>query len=316
MPSINTKADRVALPFQRNPHWVRIRQGCWLGYRVHRDGAEGTWLARWRDDDGSQHQTAFGHVESYDKALKLAEAWFSHATQTEGGDVLTVQQVCQYYLQELRLRLKEETAVDAEYRFKKRIDGTDFGKVTMDKLRPKHIKEWRDAIAQKNQPATVNRNLVVLLAAFNMAFSEKLVADNSAWRGAIKLKVTENRRERVLRANDREALLIACDDDLRGFVEGLMLTGCRPGELANATVSCFNPIHGTLKLSGKTGARSVPISDKMAILCKAQARDKLPKALMFTRADGNPWQRDNWQKPFQAAVAKAGLGDGVVLYSA
>lgn len=53
----------------------------------------------------------------------------------------------------------------------------------------------------------------------------------------------------------------------------------------------------------------------MTRLCKAQSRNKLPTALMFTRSDGKPWHRDNWQKPFKEAVERAGLGDGIVLYT-
>ena len=59
----------------------------------------------------------------------------------------------------------------------------------------------------------------------------------------------------------------------------------------------------------------MPISDKMAALCKAQSKDKLPQALLFTRGDGIAWTRDNWQKPFKEAIERAKLGEGVVLYT-
>lgn len=316
MTSLATKADRKLLPFRRGPYWVRIRTGCYLGYRVHQEGGEGTWLARWRDDDGKQHQTAFGSLESYDKALQQAEAWFRHAAQTDGGDVLTVNQVFQHHINELRDEKNEAAARDAEYRFKQLVMNTDLGKMPMDKLRSKHIKDWRNAIAASRSPATVNRNRAVLLAAFNRALRDKLVADNSPWASIKKVKAPDHRRERVLRAEERTRLLDACDADIRPFIEGLILTGCRPGELAVVTVSCFDPHSNTLRFrGGKTGSRSVPISDKMAALCRKQSKGKLPKALLFTRADGKPWHRDNWGKPVKEAVDRAGLGDDVVLYT-
>jgi len=316
MNSLATKADRASLPFRRGPYWVRIRQGCYLGYRVHQEGGEGTWLARWRDDDGKQHQTALGAIESYDKALQRAEAWFRHATQTDGGDVLTVEEVCRHYISEQQAKGKDSATRDAEYRFNQRVFNTDLGKLPMDKLRTKHVKAWRDDIAKTSQPATVNRNLAVLLAAFNLAHQEKLVADDSPWRGVRKVHVPDNRRERVLRADERVKLLNACDEDFRPFVAGLMLTGARPGELAAVTVSCFDQHHGTLRFpKSKTGGRSVPISDRMAALCREQSKGKLPKALLFTRSDGKAWHRDNWQKPFKEAVERASLGRGVVLYT-
>lgn len=313
--NIETKAARAALPPRREPYWARVRAGCHLGYRVISTG-EGTWIARWRDDEGKQHYQSLGIHETFDHARKAADAWFNHAMQTDGGDVLTVSQVWEHYIEELRAKGKATGAKDAEYRFRQLVGNTDFGKMTMDRLRPKHIKEWRDAIAATSAPATVNRNLAVLLAAFNMAHGEKLVADDSSWRGIKKVNVPDNRRERVLRADERARLLDACEADLRPLVEGLMLTGARPGELAHVTVACFDVVHGTLRFpKGKTGGRSVPISDKMAALCKAQSKNKLPAALMFTRADGKPWHRDNWQKPFKEAVARAGLGNGIVLYT-
>jgi integrase len=313
--NLETKAARAKLSPRREPYWHRVKTGCFLGYRVLESG-EGTWIARWRDDDGRQRYQALGVHETFDQARKAAEAWFEHARHTDGGDVLTVEQVCSHYVKELRAKLKDEAAVDAEYRFAKRINGTEFGKLTMDKLRPKHIKEWRDAIAAVKSPATVNRNLVVLLAAFNLAFVEKLVSEDSAWRGVNKVKVPDSRRERVLKSGEGERLLNACDADLRPFVEGLMLTGCRPGELANVTVSCFDPVHGTLKFpKGKTGGRSVPISDRMVALCAELSKSKLPKALLFTRADGKQWHRDNWKKPLKEAVLRAKLGNDVVLYT-
>lgn len=313
--NIETKAARSALPPRREPYWSRVKAGCHLGYRVIASG-DGTWIARWRDEEGKQHYQALGIHETFDLARKAAEAWFAHAMQTDGGDVLTVSQVCQHYIDEQQAKGKESAAKDADYRFKQLVFGTDHGKLAMDKLRPKHLKVWRDAIAAKNSPATVNRNLAILLAAFNLAHAEKLVADDSPWRGVQKVRVPDNRRERVLRADERARLLDACDDYLRPFVDGLMLTGARPGELAHVTVSCFDPFHGTLRFpKGKTGGRSVPISDKMAALCKAQSKDKLPQALLFTRGDGIAWTRDNWQKPFKEAIERAKLGEGVVLYT-
>lgn len=313
--NIETKAARAALTPRREPYWARVKAGCHLGYRAIASG-EGTWVARWRDDDGNRHYQALGTFETYDQARKAAESWFNHARHTDGGEVLTVAQVWEHYITELGAKGKDSSARDAEYRYKQLIHGTEFGNTPMDKLHPKHVKEWRNALASQVAPATVNRNLAVLLAAFNLAHTERLVADDFPWRGVRKVRVPDNRRDRVLRAADRAKLLSACGDDLRPFVDGLMLTGCRPGELAKVTVSCFDPFHGTIKFpGGKTGGRSVPISDRMAALCRDQAKGKLPKALLFTRADGVAWSRDNWGKPFQEAVTKAKLGDGVVLYT-
>lgn len=214
--NIETKAARSALTPRREPYWSRVRAGCYLGYRVIASG-DGTWIARWRDDEGKQHYQSLGVHETFDQARKAADVWFRHAAQTDGGEVLTVEGVWGHYIKELIAKGKPAAASDAEYRFKQLIRGTELGTMPMDRLRSKHIKEWRDAIAADKSPATVNRNLAVLLAAFNMAYGEKLVADDSPWRGVKKVHVPDNRRERVLRSEERERLFQACGPDLRPF---------------------------------------------------------------------------------------------------
>lgn len=314
MVNLTTKADRSALPFRRGPYWARVRKGCYVGYRVPLAGGDGTWMARWRDDDGKQHQQYLGTFDTFDSAKTAAEAWFSHAHKTDGADYMTVEEVCRHYAEKITAEGKATTARDAIYRFNKRIYGTEFGKMGMDKLRPKHVKAWRDAIP--GTPGTVNRNLAVLFAAFNAAHNENLISDDSPWRSVNKINDPGNPRERWLKADERARLLSACDPDLRPFVEALMLSAARPGEMAAATVSCVDHHAGTLRFpTGKTGSRTIPAPDALLALCKAQCRGKLPNALLFTRADGIAWTRDNWKKPFATAVERANLGTDVVLYT-
>lgn len=314
MPELDTKKKRAELPFRRGPYWTRIRKGCYLGYRVPLAGGEGSWMARWRDDEGKQHQQHLGTFDTFDQAKKAAEKWFDHARKTDGAEYLTVEQVCQHYLQKLKAEGRTNAERDALHRFKKRVFGTEFGKLGMEKLRPKHVKAWRDAIPGK--PSSINRNLAVLFAAFNAAHRENLVSDHSAWLSVQKISNPGNPRDRWLKADERTRLLDACDPDLRPFVEALMLSAARPGEVATLTVSCVDYHAGTIKIvAGKTGGRTIPASDSLLVLCKAQSRGKLPHALLFSRADGIAWHRDNWQKPFGAAVERAGLGQGIVLYT-
>lgn len=68
------------------------------------------------------------------------------------------------------------------------------------------------------------------------------------------------RRERFLSIEERTLLLKNCDPDLRDFCTGLLLTGARPGELANCILQDFDPVAGTLTLDGKTGRRTVVLS--------------------------------------------------------
>ena len=58
--SITKGKERGLLTPRREPYWARLREGCYLGYRVSHKGGEGTWLARFRDPDGKQKYRALG----------------------------------------------------------------------------------------------------------------------------------------------------------------------------------------------------------------------------------------------------------------
>jgi hypothetical protein len=51
--------ERERLATQREPHWQRLRTGCFLGYRASRRGGKGTWIARVYDEDVKKY-----HVKS------------------------------------------------------------------------------------------------------------------------------------------------------------------------------------------------------------------------------------------------------------
>lgn len=317
---ITTRAGRRSLPPRREPYWQRIDRGAYLGYRVSLKGGEGTWIARWRDEDGKQHYHALpGPFETFDQARQKAEAWFRHCDKTGGADELTVAEACVHYVQHLRDANRGKTSDDAEGRFRKLVYDTDFGKISLNAIRPTRVKAWRDSISASGAaPATVNRNLNVLKAALNLAHRENLVADDSGWMSVPAIAGASKSRDRWLDAGERAALLDACPADLRAFVRGLLLTAARPGELASSTVADFNPIAGTLKYrSSKTEIRAVSLSTTALELCIDQSRGKLPGARLFSTADGKPWTKDRWTRPFRAAVLASGIADPttVVLYA-
>ncbi|MEM7701282.1 MAG: hypothetical protein AAF251_05035 [Pseudomonadota bacterium] len=49
-------ANRERLKVRREPHWQRLRAGCFLGFRPSRHGGKGTWIARVCDEDTSKYQ--------------------------------------------------------------------------------------------------------------------------------------------------------------------------------------------------------------------------------------------------------------------
>ena len=66
----------------------------------------------------------------------------------------------------------------------------------------------------------------------------------------------------------------------------------------------------------KTGKpRRIQLPAEAAALFTAQAKDKLPGAPLFMRANGVAWDRNSWKLPIAAAVKSAGLPDGATAYT-
>ena len=58
---IDTRSARVKLTERREPYWTPISAGCAIGYR--RGAKGGTWVARFRGEDGKQHYEALGAAD-------------------------------------------------------------------------------------------------------------------------------------------------------------------------------------------------------------------------------------------------------------
>lgn len=314
---ISTKLARRALPYRLEPYWRRLAPGEYVGYRQSQANPYGTWVARFRDEEGRQRYHALGGFEELHQAEKAAKEWIAAAKLSGSVEPLTVALACKHYVSELKQQGKEAAAKDAENRFSRLVYGTAFAKIKMDVLRADHVKQWRDGKTGL-KAATVNRDLAALRAAFNMAFKEGLVASDIAWRGVKKIQTPDGestRRDRWLTADERKALLEAAHPALAAFMRALLLTAARPGELAACNVSHFDRKAGVLHIpSGKTGSRSIPLSNAMLELCQAQSKDKLPNAPLFTDPDGRRWARTVWATWAREARRQAGFGEDVTLY--
>lgn len=312
---ISTRIARRNLPPRLEPYFIRIEKGAYLGYRKSAKDEHGQWIARWRDaETGKQHYKALGWYQDIDPAKKAAEAWFEHCKATGQSDHMTVTEVVRHYIESLRKDGRNDAAKDAEYRLKATIEQHPIAKITLDKLKAKHVKEWRDGLEGK--AATVNRHLTVLRAALNLAYRENLVQSDAAWRGVTHVQTDDAiSRDRWLNQEERDRLLQACGPHLRQFVVILLLTAARPGEIAATTVVDLDAAAGTLKLDGKTGKRDIPLSSAALELCREARKDKLPGAPLFIDPSGKAWNKSVWCGLFRSACEAAGLGRDVVLYS-
>jgi integrase len=166
--------------------------------------------------------------------------------------------------------------------------------------------------------ATLNRDMTCFRAALNRAFEDGLVTTDFAWRAKLKpLKNADGRRELYLDRDQRQRLTDTAAPDLALLIRGLRMLPLRPGALAAGKVADFDKRQSVLKI-GKDKAgkdRKIKLPEATAALLGECAKDKLPGALLFTRADGTAWSKDSWKWPTKAAVKAAGLPAEATLYS-
>src|SRR5437764_454781 len=290
-PKIDTRSARARLPGRREPYWTVLSQGCALGYR--RGAKGGTWIARFRGDDGRQHYGPLGAADDardpdglsvfdFTQAQKRAREWFDCKAREQAGDFGPLDRhytvagaLADYRADYLRRGGK---AVD-------RLDWSvaawinrELGTVELAKLSKARLVEWHQKIAETparlrtkdgaeqkhrtdNSPegirrrrSTANRVLTILKAALNHAHREGKCATDDAWRTVRPFREADAARLRYLSDEEARRLTNSCPADFRTLVTGALLTGCRYGELAAMIADDFNADAGTTRVRiSKTG---------------------------------------------------------------
>lgn len=322
---IDSKTKRDKLAPRREPYWSPLQKGAAVGFRKL-DNGNGTWVARWRDDEGKQKYRALGEFDKFDEAAKAARAWVESCETGAKPGVTTVKEACEDYVKALRAEGRHSTAKDAEGRFTRLVYEASIGKLPIDKLRATNVSAWLNDQIEDDEDAdeedvrrskdSANRNLATLKAALNRARQHRLVATDAGWATVQKFpKVGAARSDAFLSIEQRKALFDACPTDLAQFVKAALLTGARPGELAALNAGDFDKKLGALTLTGKTGRRTVAVSAAAAAFLAEACKDKLPAAPMFVTGYGTRWNKDAWKKVFKSAADAAKLPDTVVMYS-
>ena len=325
---------REGLKAQREPHWQRLRAGCFLGFRPSLRGGAGSWIARAYDDDARAYKLKalgdFGAMpanERFGAAKKEAEA-FAEKIETGGvsqAKIVTVADACREYA---------KTRKEAESRFKRFVYDDAIAKVKLDKLRRRHLAEWRkrleEAPAQISRAktgerrvrdraaSTVNREMAVLRAALAQVLKKGDPNTEAAWQEALQaIKNADGRRTTYLDRDERRKLLAVVDTEAEPFVRALCLLPLRPGALAALKAGDFDKRTSELTIGkDKTGKpRRIQVPKDAAALLTAQCKNKLPSAPMFMRKNGSAWDRNSWKHPIADAVKAAGLPVGATAYT-
>jgi integrase len=318
------------------PHWHRLRFGCFVGYRPSKRGGRGNWFARAYDPDtGKYSRKALGDYgslaghEVFGQAKRDAEAW---ANTVEGGGVQsqkleTVADACRAYIE-------ERPGLIAEGVFRRHVFHDAIAKLRLDKLRRHHLRGWRKrledspALISRNKAgdkrtkarsqSTVNRDMVPLRAALGRVLSAGAPNTDAAWQEALRPhRGADKRRNLYLDRDERKRLLGVADQQAAPFIRALCILPLRPGALAALTAGDFDGRTRSLTIGkDKQGRpRQIVVPQAVAEFLEQQGKGKLPPAPMFRRADGRPWNKDAWKHPIKESVARAQLPGGVSAYT-
>ena len=146
MDKIDTVAARKALKPRPAPYFQRLETGGYVGFRKLATG-NGSWVVRWRDESGTQKNYTLGSFDAFDSACKAAREWIGRA---KGGssEVVTVSEACRRYVIDRRSEKGENTAKDAEGRFRRQVYGSKFGRIELSALKTAHVTDWRNKLAE------------------------------------------------------------------------------------------------------------------------------------------------------------------------
>jgi len=313
---IDTKTGRQSLKPRREPYWMRLSKGFYVGFRRTDTGSE-TWLTRvWL---GSGYRfCALELAGDFESARKDAEVWRDRVLGGGNSRCQTVSDACRSYLLSVASS-RPKTAKDAEGRFCRLVFNAQIGSIRLDQLKVSHVRGWLEAQLSSNQTednlrkarASANRNLSALKAALNMAYADQQIDKNNAWSIVKPFKGTNVGRggEAFVERSVRQRYLDEAPYDLSCLMRACLLTGARPGEVAALEARDFNRTLKTLtfRKSKQMRQREVPLSSDAAIFFDQMSRAAIGTGKLLRCADGSSWTKDKWKVSLRKLVEGWGL---------
>jgi integrase len=333
MTDLSKVKDREALKARREPYWQRLRPGCFLGYRPSAREGAGTWIARAYDEQSRAYKLKalgdFGESPTRDRFASAKREAELFASLVEAGGferkaAETVADACRNYA---------EGKADIAGRFQRHVYADPIASVKLAKLRRSHLRAWRQRLGERpalvsrskkgpartrdRSPASINRDMAMLRAALNKVLAPGAPETEAAWQEALKpIRNADRQRTLYLDREQRRKLLQHVSDEASAFVRALCLLPLRPGAVAALNAGDFDKRTRELTI-GKDKAgnqRRIVLPVDAAQLFAAQAKDKLPGAPLFSRANGKRWDKETWKAPIAAAAKVAELA-GATAYT-
>jgi integrase len=157
---IDTRSSRSKLAERREPYWTSVSRGCAIGYR--RGSKGGTWIGRFRAEDGRQRYEALGAADdardpdnltvfSFAQAQDRARAFFLRAAKQSTGkdadeDRRTVETAIKEYFLAREGRGSKGARADRYVANARILPG--LGSIEIDKLTANRIRDWLSRLAE------------------------------------------------------------------------------------------------------------------------------------------------------------------------
>lgn len=328
-PRLETREGRSRLPVRHTPYWRQIHLGLHIGYRKGPQSA--VWIAR-RFVEGRYLQSRLGLADdradadgaavlSYGEAHAKALEFAGEAEQ--GQRHITVDEAATQYLKWFKVNsggFRETTTYMTNAHIRPAL-----GRQRVDSLTARQIRAWHhrlvgeppeDKELLRRRKATANRVLTVLKALLNLAWRERQVKSDEAWRRVKPFMRVDAPRIRYLSEDECVRLLNACAPDLRDLVRGALLTGCRYGELCALRCGDVDLEAKTLTVEkSKSGKRRhVPLTSEGIAFFDSLTAGRKREDAVFLRADGLPWRGSLQWAPMREACARAGINPPVGIH--
>jgi integrase len=328
--NLEARTERLKLPIDSRPTFVKISRGVALGYRRNR--TNGTWVARAADGRGGKHVSNVGLADDYQEAdgasvlsyRQALDAARRFAAGKTDHAVVTVADALDEYAKDIEIRGKDARNVS---RVRHHLDAKLADK-PLALVTSREWQRWRDAVSAKVSPSTVNRVLHNLRAALNAAATHDRNIDPHAWRvGLTAFRNADRTRNVILDEATVRAIVDAanCESDEFGlFVEVAAQTGARPSQLRRLLVQDLIegkegarlavPVSykGNSKATKSVAHRSAPISAGLAAKLKVAAAGRARTVPLLTHPSGGAWKVDDHKFRFSRSVARAGQDPAVV----
>lgn len=327
MLDFTSKTARKRLTPRDSAYFVNIGGGSALGYRRRYADRAGKWLLRTTNATTGKYEKSIigdaddfieadgGAILSYSQAL----AKISSQTNKDAGNIYVQEALDSWAAWKAKTASSSKQVADFA-NTAKRI-GRAFGRLTLNSLKSSHVISWRDAFVDgdENKQArmsTANRALANLKAALNKTADEHSFKGDRVWNAVSKFpaRASHGARMVILTTEQEDAVISAARPDVGNLLRALQMTGARYGEVRQ--ILCED-VHGvSLYLrAGKTGPRTIVLSDVKGAWFHQLAKDRPPKEHLFLRHDHTPWPDGGHLKLVQSAIKELQLPRGASSYS-